>query len=71
MSDPIWALDGSVHVDSAGKPHIAGGQCPSCSLKLYPLATVCPQCWSKEIAPVHLATHGQLYTACSINILKL
>lgn len=65
MSDPVWALEGSVQFDTEGKPHLVGGQCTSCSLRLYPRPTVCPRCWSKDVAPVHLSTRGSLYT-CTI-----
>lgn len=62
MSEPIWALSGSVRVGDDGNPCLIGGQCISCSLKLYPRAEVCPQCWGKEIVPVELACRGTLYT---------
>lgn len=62
MSDPIWALPGSVSMSSAGEPRLIGGQCKSCALKLYPRAAVCPVCWSKEVAAVELASRGTLYT---------
>lgn len=62
MSEPVWALPGSVRVDDAGRPHLVGGQCAACSLKLYPRPPVCPACWSKEVLAIDLAPRGSLYT---------
>lgn len=62
MSEPVWALPGSIRTGSDGAPRLVGGQCTSCSLKLYPRAAVCPQCWCKEVEAVDLAPRGKLYT---------
>jgi uncharacterized OB-fold protein len=62
MSEPVWALPDSVRVGTDGNPRLVGGQCTACSLKLYPCARVCPECWSKEITPVDLSRRGTLYT---------
>lgn len=65
-TEPVWALPGSIRDGSDGKPRLVGGQCNSCSLKLYPRAAVCPQCWSTEIAAVELSRTGTLYTCTTV-----
>ena len=61
MSDPVWALPGSVEMGADG-PRLIGGQCSDCSLRLYPHASICPKCWSRDVARVPLASRGTLYT---------
>ena len=62
MSDPVWALPGSVESSGIDGPYLVGGQCGACALKLYPQAPVCPACWSKDVAPARLSRRGTLYT---------
>ena len=54
--------------DPAGGVCLIGAQCNECGAKLFPLATVCPECMSEKISEFDLSNRGSLYTWSVVHV---
>jgi uncharacterized OB-fold protein len=49
-----------------GGPALIGSKCQACGQVLFPARSVCLNCLSEDVKPVHLSREGQLYTYTTV-----
>ncbi|MDB5582695.1 MAG: hypothetical protein JWR80_7871 [Bradyrhizobium sp.] len=60
--DIRFVAPGLVTPDASGAPRLIGGSCRKCQALSFPVAAVCTNCLSEDIAPVELPEQGTLYS---------
>ena len=50
------------YLTDEAEPRLLASECIDCSLRVFPPASVCPECNGEEMAPLPLGNNGSLYS---------
>ena len=61
-----YPLNAGLFEEVDGSPALIGSKCRACGQVLFPAQTVCLNCLSADVKPIHLGREGQLYTYTTV-----